>query len=134
MSKHGRLIDADALMEILTTAIRNMKGMAKFIGAEDDPEIQMAIKAYTDIADGVKNMPTIEPERKTGKWIPCSEGYPEMDERVLVNLDGRYDIHVWDCMSNRDDSYFWEDEDGLFRNKYEVLYWMRIPELSGGAG
>lgn len=29
----------------------------------------MEIKAYTDIAEGVKDMPTIEPERKTGKWI-----------------------------------------------------------------
>lgn len=71
-----RLIDADTLIEILTTAIRNMKGMAKFIGAEDDPEIQMEIKAYTDIADGVKDMPTIE-ERKTGQWIPSGEKPPE---------------------------------------------------------
>ena len=64
-----RLIDADALMEILTTAIRNMKDMAKFLDAEDDPEIQqMEIKAYTDIANGIKGMPTIE-ERKTGKWV-----------------------------------------------------------------
>lgn len=65
----SRTIDADALIEILTTAIRNMKGMAKSIGAEDDPEIQMEIKAYTDIANGVRGMPTIEPERKKGKWI-----------------------------------------------------------------
>lgn len=62
-----RLIDADALMEILTTAIRNMQGVAKFIGAEDDPEIQMEIKAYTDIANGIKDMPTVEP--KVAKWI-----------------------------------------------------------------
>ena len=71
-----RAIDADELMELLTTAIRNMEGVAKFIGAEDDPEIRMEIKAYTDIANGVKDMPTIEPERKTGKWIDdayCSE-------------------------------------------------------------
>lgn len=65
-----RCIDADELMELLTTAIRNMKGMAKFIGCEDDPEIKMEIKAYTDIANGVKDMPTIEPERKTGRWMP----------------------------------------------------------------
>ena len=63
-----RAIDADELMELLTTAIRNMEGVAKFIGAEDDPEIRMEIKAYTEIANGVKDMPTIEPERKTGKW------------------------------------------------------------------
>ena len=70
MDKHGRLIDADVLIEILTTAIRNMKGMAKFLGAEDDPEIKMEIKAYTDILEGVKEQPTIEPERKKGSWIP----------------------------------------------------------------
>lgn len=60
----SRCIDADELMEILTTAIRNMKGIAKFLGAEDDPEIQMEIKAYTDIANWVNDAPTIEPERK----------------------------------------------------------------------
>lgn len=59
-----RAIDADALEELLTTAIRNMQGVAKFIGAEDDPEIKMEIKAYTDILEGVKEQPTIEPERK----------------------------------------------------------------------
>ena len=64
-----RLIDADALEEILTTAIRTMQGIAKFIGAEDDPEIKMEIKAYTDILNGVKEQPTIEPERKRGKWL-----------------------------------------------------------------
>ena len=64
-----RLIDADVLIEILTTAIRNMKGMAKFLNAEDDPEIKMEIKAYTDILNGVKEQPTIEPERKKGKWV-----------------------------------------------------------------
>lgn len=64
-----RLIDADTLVEILTTAIRNMQGVAKFIGAEDDPEIKMEIKAYTDILGGVKEQPTIEPEQKKGKWI-----------------------------------------------------------------
>ena len=64
----SRLIDADVLMEILTTAIRNMKGMAKFLDAENDPEIQMEIKAYTDIANGVKDMPTIDPQHKPGRW------------------------------------------------------------------
>jgi hypothetical protein len=55
-----------------------------------------------------------------------------MDERVLVNLDGKDDIRTWDCMANRGDSYFWEDEVGFFHDKYEVLYWMRIPKLSEG--
>jgi len=56
---HGRLIDAEPLEEILTTAIRNMKGVAKFLSIEDDPEIKMEIKAYTDILNGVKEQLTI---------------------------------------------------------------------------
>lgn len=64
-----RLIDADALIELLAIAIITMEGMAKSIGAEDDPEIKMEVKAYTDILEGVKEQPTIEPERKPGKWI-----------------------------------------------------------------
>ena len=78
----SRLIDADALMELLTTAIRNMRGVAKFIGCEDDPEIKMEIKAYTDIANGVKDMPTIEPEPK---WIPCKECMPEVGDYVICS-------------------------------------------------
>lgn len=78
----GRLIDGDVLMELLTTAIMNMKGMAKFLDLEDDPEIKMEIKAYTDIANGVKDMPTIEPEPK---WIPCSERLPKIGKEVLLS-------------------------------------------------
>lgn len=76
-----RLIDGDELMDILTTAIRNIKGMAKLLSAEDDPEIQMEIKAYTDIANGVRDMPTAEPEQR---WIPCSERLPEETERYII--------------------------------------------------
>ena len=90
-----RLIDADALMEILTTAIRNMKDMAKFLDAEGDPEIQMEIKAYTDIANGIKGMPTIEPERKMGKWIDVDDGtYCERCGKCPYD-DGEYHILGW---------------------------------------
>jgi hypothetical protein len=50
-----------------------------------------------------------------------------MDERVLV-YTGAHEYHVWDCMSNRADNYFWEDEEGLYRNKYEASLWMPLPE------
>ena len=85
-------------------------------------------EAYHTLSEAIEELQ----EQKTGKWIPCSEGYPKMDERVLVNLDGKDDIRTWDCMANRGDSYFWEDEVGFFHEKYEVLYWMRIPKLSEG--
>jgi hypothetical protein len=61
------------------------------------------------------------------QWIPCSERYPDMDERVLVYTVA-HEYHVWDCMSNRADNYFWEDEDGLYHNKYEASLWMPLPE------
>ena len=69
-----------------------------------------------------------EPEQKNGKWILLSEKIPEMDERVLV-IDNGYEYHVWDCMSNRGDEYFWEDEEGLYHNKYEVVAWLPFPEV-----
>ena len=86
ISRQGA-IDADELMELLTTAIRNMKGIAKLIGAEDDPEIKMKIKAYTDIANEVKDMPTIEPELV---WHECFDedpnSFPDDSRDVLVSF------------------------------------------------
>ena len=107
-----RLINADVLIEILTTAIRNMKGVAKFLNAEDDPEIKMEIKAYTDILNGVKEQPTIEPDLK---WIPCSERLPKPYEYCLwTTTDGRVIYHH--C-------------DGLFSN---YTAWMPLPEAYRG--
>ena len=63
-----RLIDADALVEKLNLAIIMMSGMIKMLNAEDDEGLQMELKAYRDIRDGIKEEPTIDPERKTGKW------------------------------------------------------------------
>lgn len=100
-----RLIDAD---ELLTA-----------FPVDDEPTLTKSCVRMT-----IKNMPTIEPEQR---WIPCSKKYPDMDERVLVYTVG-HEYHVWDCMSNRGDSYCWEDEDGLYHNKYEVDKWMPLPE------
>lgn len=69
----------------------------------------------------------IECDPSAQHWIPCSERYPDMDERVLVYTD-THDYYVWDCMSNRGDNYFWEDEDGFYHDKHEVEMWMSIPE------
>ena len=127
----SRLIDGDELMELLTTAIRNMKGMAKFLCAEDDPEIQMEIKAYTDIANGVKDIPTIEPEPQ---WIPCSERLPEAEfgesKNVIVTCEWR---HKEVCGTARwiDKLYFnggnWCYPTGeTYENR--VIAWMPLPE------
>ena len=71
----SRLIDADAFEINLINAIMLMKNMAKAIGLEDDPAIQAEIKAYQDILNGVKEQPTIEPERKPGEWIYDGDCY-----------------------------------------------------------
>ena len=55
-----RLIDADALEKILTDAITIQEGMAAALGIENDEGVQMELKAYRDILQGVKDQPTIK--------------------------------------------------------------------------
>lgn len=55
-----RLIDADALEGLLSNAIQIQETMAKQLGIEDDDGVQMELKAYRDILNGVKEQPTIE--------------------------------------------------------------------------
>lgn len=57
-----RLIDADALEKILTDAITIQEGMAAALGIENDEGVQMELKAYRDILNGVKEQPTINPQ------------------------------------------------------------------------
>ena len=60
--KHGRLIDADVLESLLENAINIAKAGAavlKELGISDDPEIQMEIKAYTDILNGVREQSSV---------------------------------------------------------------------------
>ena len=55
-----RLIDGEALEKNLTLAIQMQERVAKQFGLEDDEGVQMELKAYRDILNGVKEMPTIE--------------------------------------------------------------------------
>ena len=57
--KHGRLIDGDELFKQMNIAIDMMSGMMKAIGAEDDEGMQMELKAYRDIRDGIKDYETV---------------------------------------------------------------------------
>ena len=57
--KHGRLIDGDELFRQMNTAIAMMSGMMKVIGTEDDDGMQMELKAYRDIRDGIKDYDTV---------------------------------------------------------------------------
>ena len=126
-----RLIDGDALIEILGTAIRNMQGVAKFIGAEDDPELKMETKAYTDILNGVKGQPTIEPEPH---WIPCSERLPEEDYVLISKKPTKISGDKW-CVAiairmtdPRSGKVNWRDTGFGVIPDDNVLAWMPLPE------
>lgn len=82
------------------------------------------VNGVADAMRIVRDLPSVQEQR----WIPVTEKYPDMGERVLV-YTVYHEYHVWDCMSNRGEYYFWEDEDGLYHNKYQVDLWMPIPEI-----
>ena len=83
---------------------------------------------YISVKEAVRRIESLPSAQQEQQWIPLSERTPDMDERVLVYTVA-HEYHIWDCMSNRGESYFWEDEEGLYHNKYEVDLWMSIPDI-----
>ena len=57
--KHGRLIDAEALIDTLEQAIAIMETMLKQLDLEADDGCLMELKAYRDIRDGIKELDAI---------------------------------------------------------------------------
>lgn len=79
-------------------------------------------------------MPTIEPERKTERWIPCSERLPE-DEYVLVSkkptkISGRkWSVDIATRTSDpRSGKIQWRDIGFGVIQDDKVLAWMPLPE------
>lgn len=59
------------------------------IGKIEHQDLWHYEQALSEIREMLKDAPTIEPERKTGRWIPCSERMPEKSAKYLVTaLDG----------------------------------------------
>ena len=62
-----RLIDADALENLLLSAIEMQEKISKSLGIENDDGVRMELKAYKDILDGVRKQPTIDQNKQIQK-------------------------------------------------------------------
>lgn len=81
----------------------------------------------------IEDAPTIEPER-TGKWIPCSERFPEEGKDVLAavyfeGVKGFKPCHYVDIASRIDNEWSSDsDEHKIARDKHHIIAWMPLPE------
>lgn len=100
-----------------------------------------------DVCEAINDAPTIEPERKTGKWIPVSERLPEEHNDVLVTVyfmglerkhspgwnDHIKPSYYVDLASHIDGEWYSASDEykiALKRNK--VIAWMPLPESYKG--
>lgn len=74
------LIDRTELVDRLKSAIAIIKSMTEYLHSEDDPEIKMEIKTYTDILNRVNKMSPVQPESKIGQWIHKGRGCFECNQ------------------------------------------------------
>ena len=65
----------------------------------------------------VQHAPTIEPERKKGEWIPCSERLPE---------NGHYYLWCSD-MGHVQSDYYWDGFENGMKYGYNIVAWMPLP-------
>ena len=62
-----RLIDADALENLLLSAIEIQEKISKSLGIENDDGVRMELKAYKDILDGIRKQPTVDQNKQIQK-------------------------------------------------------------------
>lgn len=88
--------------------------------------------------EDMKHAPTIE-ERKTGKWIPCSERLPEKNGRYLVTRGLKACNSIWnrvyivnytDLMGLIAEKIWWEGNVGKsdFQKIDDVIAWKPLEE------
>lgn len=118
----SRLIDADALMEVLGIAdeCKDCKSYDGFIGCMGDPQFAWACEAITDA-------PTIDPM----KWIPVSERLPEDSKFVLVQTDGGDAMIMCLCFETDEHDKKWcywkTYEESIQWEMEYIVAWMPLP-------
>ena len=74
----------------------------------------------TDVS-ALQDMPSAEPERKKGRWIPCSERLPEKFRRVLCTIQDGEQLYV-------SLGAFIRHTDAPGNPDFRVVAWMPLPE------
>lgn len=83
------LIDRSELVKPLEMAIELIQALVRALNAEDDPEMKGELKAYRDILDGVKEMPSTQQSNEYNRgWKDGQDALrEEMWERERDRLD-----------------------------------------------
>ena len=121
----SRLIDADALLELYADRLEKLEERYG-VHSSECGVLAGAMKL-------LEIQPTIEPERKKGRWIPVSDRLPEEDDykSCIECLDGA----VWYFTENgaMGIGYYykstkeWSTTDDL-KTDGKVVAWMPLPE------
>lgn len=87
---------------------------------------KIAENIYNYLCEGIEECEECEPERKTGKWIPCSERLPKKT--------GYYICTCHDGACYRTSTLKWSTGWILTgaRSYWKVMAWMPLPEPYGG--
>ena len=68
--------------------------------------------------DKIKALPSAQPERKAGRWIPCSVRLPKEEGEYLVSFDDGFIATTG----------YYDNDFELWADAGEPLAWMPLPE------
>lgn len=115
-------------------AIDAIENNVSRIGLHDNSEVARygATFRQHEIIDIIESLPSAQPERKKGEWIPCSERLPEYNVSVLT-----WDGYAF-CIEKRipyirDDDGFPIEGDYWVGDEYDDLESDYYPNLRDGA-
>ena len=88
------------------------------------PQDKIGDAAYRICAEFIERLPSAQPERKTGRWIPVTEQLPGSSGNYLVSVKSI----GWNCKEYVvNDIAYWDSSEG-FHKADEVIAWMPLPE------